>query len=131
MRKGIIIIITAVILALACVCVAGVSLSDSSGIYYYTQIDNTKLEKNDTHGGVIDFKGSMPYLYSLPAYSEEGDARECTFGAERELKEGAFIRLRLAPLRGVVSCAEVTFDELPETVKAKYPDYYASTTAPV
>ena len=130
MRKGIIIIITALIIALACACVVCTSLSDS-GIYYYTQIDNTKLEKNDARGGVIDFKGSLPYLYSLPAYSEEGDAQVCTFGAERELKEGAFIRLRLAPLRGVVSCAEVMFDELPETVKAKYPDYYSSITAPV
>ena len=105
MRKGIIIIITALIIALACACVVCTSLSDS-GIYYYTQIDNTKLEKNDARGGVIDFKGSLPYLYSLPAYSEEGDAQVCTFGAERELKEGAFIRLRLAPLRGVVSCAD-------------------------
>ncbi|MBP3538808.1 MAG: YxeA family protein [Oscillospiraceae bacterium] len=130
MRKGIIIIITALIIALACACVACTSLSDS-GIYYYTQIDNTKLEKNDARGGVIDFKGSLPYLYSLPAYSEEGDARVCTFGADKELKEGAFIRLRLAPLRGVISWAEVTFDELPETVKAKYPDYFSSMTAPV
>ena len=56
MRKGIIIIITALIIALACACVVCTSLSDS-GIYYYTQIDNTKLEKNDARGGVIDFKG--------------------------------------------------------------------------
>lgn len=131
MRKGIIIIITALIIALACACVACTSLSDSSSIYYYTQIDNSMLEKNDARGGVIDFKGSLPYLYSLPAYSEEGDAQVCTFGADKELKDGAFICLRLVPLRGVVSWAEVTFDELPETVKAKYPDYYSSMTAPV
>lgn len=130
MKKGILIIITAIILALACVCVACSAPTDS-GVYYYTRIDNSKLEKNEARGGIIDFKGALPYLYSLPSYSEEGGERECTFGAERELKEGAFIRLRLAPLRGVVSWAEITFDELPETVKAKYPDYYSSTTAPV
>lgn len=130
MRKGILIIIAAIILALACVGAACAPPADS-GVYYYTRIDNSKLEKNDARGGIIDFNGSLPYLYSLLAYSEEGDARKCTFGAERELKDGAFIRLRLAPLRGVASWTEVTFDELPETVKAKYPDYSSSITAPV
>lgn len=130
MRKGILIIIAAIILALACVGAACAPPADS-GVYYYTRIDNSKLEKNDARGGIIDFKGSLPYLYSLPAYSEEGDARKCTFGAERELEDGAFIRLRLAPLRGVESWTEVTFDELPDPVKAKYPDYSSAITAPV
>ena len=90
-------------MALACVCVVCFSLSEPKEIYYYTQIDNSKVETNDSRGGVIDFKGGLPYIYSLPSYSENGGERVCSFGAERELRDGAFIRLRLMPLRGVVN----------------------------
>lgn len=131
MKKGILILITAAILALACVCVVCFSLSEPKEIYYYTQIDNSKVETNDSRGGVIDFKGGLPYIYSLPSYSENGGERVCSFGAERELRDGAFIRLRLMPLRSVVNWVEITYAELPEVVRAKYPEDQSSMTAPV
>ena len=111
---------TAVVFAIG---VIGLFLWISSGAgstYYYTQIENAKIEEVDSRGGVIDFQGGMPYSYTLPAYDENGDEKEITFGASRELREGAFLRLTLVPVRGVVEWSEASYDELPAAVQSKY-----------
>lgn len=36
-------------------------LSGSGSTEYYAQIDNTKVEQVDSNGGVINFKGNLPY----------------------------------------------------------------------
>ena len=43
-----------------------------------------------------------------------------TFGASKELKEGAFIRLTVMPIRGVIEWKEVQYDELPAAVQGNY-----------
>lgn len=91
--------------------------SGSGSVYYYTQIDNSKIERNDSDGGVINLSGGMDYSYTLPAYNENGKGKDITFGASRELREGAFIRLTVAPVRGVIEWSEVQYDELPEAVQ--------------
>ena len=78
----------------------------------------------DAKGGVISFKGNLPYSYTLLSYDEKGNEKEITFGTSRELKEGAFIRLTVMPVRGVLDWSEVQYDELPSAVQAHY-------TAPV
>lgn len=88
--------------------------------YYYTQIENAKLDAVDSRGGVIDFQGGMPYSYTLTAYDENGGEKEITFGASRELREGAFLRLTVVPVRGVVEWSEAAYDELPAVVQGKY-----------
>ena len=95
------------------------AFSGSSSIYY-TQIDNSKVEKNSSNGGVIDLKGNLPYLYTLAAYDENGGEKEVIFGTSKELKEGAFIRLEVMPIRGVISWSEVQYDELPTAVQDNY-----------
>ena len=95
-------------------------LSGSGSTEYYAQIDNTKVEQVDTKGGVINFKGNLPYSYTLTAYDEKGAEKEITFGTSRELKEGAFIRLTVMPVRGVLDWSEVQYDELPAAVQAHY-----------
>ncbi len=52
----------------------------------------------------------MSYSYTLPAYNENGDKKDITFGTSRELKEGAFIRLTVMPIRGVLEWSEVQYD---------------------
>ena len=94
--------------------------SGSGSTEYYAQIDNTKVEQVDTKGGVISFKGNLPYSYTLTAYDEKGGEKEITFGTSRELKEGAFIRLTVMPVRGVLDWSEVQYDELPAAVQAHY-----------
>lgn len=99
-------------------------LSGAGSGEYYSQIDNTRVEQVEANGGVISFKGNLPYSYTLTCYDETGGEKEITFGTSRELKEGAFIRLTVMPVRGVLDWSEVQYDELPAAVQEHY-------TAPV
>lgn len=105
---------------LVVVCVCGFLLSGVGGKYYYTQVDNSKIGLMEPDGGVIDFSGGMDFAYTLPSYDENGKRKEMTFGTMRELKEGAFLRLKAVPIRGVVEWTEVQYGELPEAVQSQY-----------
>lgn len=109
--------ITAVIIAvIACF---GIKLYSDAG-YYYTQIDNSKVEQIQSNGGVIDFSGGMSYSYELVSYNEKGKPKTVKFGTEKKLKEDAFICLSVKPVHGVVDWKEVQYDELPIEVQAHY-----------
>lgn len=95
-------------------------LSGTGSTYYYSQIDNSKIEQTEAKGGVISFRGNMDYSYTLSAYNENGKEKDITFGTSRELKEGAFIRLTVMPIRGVLEWEEVQYDELPAAVQSNY-----------
>ena len=95
-------------------------LSGSGSAEYYAQIDNTRVEQVDAKGGVISLKGNLPYSYTLLSYDENGSEKEITFGTSRELRDGAFIRLTVMPIRGVLDWSEVQYDELPPAVQAHY-----------
>lgn len=89
---------------------------------FYTQIDNTRIERvTARRGGVIDLTGGLEYRYSLPAYSDKGGLRNISFGASRELRNGAFLKLTVIPLRGVTKWEEVKYHELPPLVQNRYP----------
>ncbi len=91
-------------------------LSGAGSTYYYSQIDNSKMDQVESKGGVINFSGSMDYSYTLFSYNENGKGKDITFGTSRELKDGAFIRLTVMPIRGVLEWKEVQYDELPAAV---------------
>ena len=95
-------------------------LSGTGSTYYYSQIDNSKVTQTESKGGVINFSGSMDYSYTLFAYDENGKGKDITFGTSKELKEGAFIRLTVMPIRGVLEWKEVQYDELPAAVQGNY-----------
>ena len=95
-------------------------LSGSGSAEYYAQIDNTKVEQVDSNGGVVSFKGNLPYSYTLLSYDENGSEKEITFGTSRELRDGAFIRLTVMPVRGVLDWSEVQYGELPAAVQNHY-----------
>ena len=95
-------------------------LSGSGSAEYYAQIDNTKVEQVDSNGGVVNFKGNLPYSYTLLSYDENGSEKEITFGTSRELRDGAFIRLTVMPVRGVLDWSEVQYGELPAAVQNHY-----------
>ena len=118
MKKGILFGIGAVVLVAVCVCIF--SFSETGSTYYYSQIDNSKVEQVESKGGVISFRGNMDYSYTLFSYNENGKGKDITFGTSRELKEGAFIRLTVMPIRGVIEWSEVQYDELPADVKSNY-----------
>lgn len=87
---------------------------------YYTQVDNTRTEQLEPTGGFIDPTGGMVLSYTLPAFDAEGDMQEITFGTERELREDAYLRLTVVPIRGVMEWNEVAFEELPPQVQARF-----------
>ena len=87
-------------------------LSEAGSVYYYTQVES--------RGGVIDFTGGMSYQYTLFSCDEKGKGKDITFGTSRELKEGAFVRLTVMPIRGVLEWEEVQYDELPVAVQSIY-----------
>ena len=95
-------------------------LSGTGSTYYYSQIDNSKIEQTESKGGVINFSGSMDYSYTLFSYDKNGKGKNITFGTSKELKEGAFIRLTVMPIRGVLEWKEVQYDELPAAVQSNY-----------
>lgn len=95
-------------------------LSGTGSTYYYSQIDNSKIEQTESKSGVINFSGSMDYSYTLFSYNENGKGKDITFGTSRELKEGAYIRLTVMPIRGVLEWKEVQYEELPVAVQSNY-----------
>ena len=75
----------AVIVAIA-VCVLALYFFENYNSIYYTQIDNTKIEK-------ISSSDEMKYEYTLDCYNEKGKKKELKFKTSRELKEDAFLKL--------------------------------------
>ena len=120
-KTALVVLAAVVVLLIAAAAFTIPSLFDGSRTtIYYTQIDNSKIEENDSRGGVVNFKGSLPYSYTLTSYDENGKEKEITFGTSKESQEGAFISLEVVPVRGVTSWAEVQYEELPEAVQGKY-----------
>lgn len=109
-----------IVIAVGFVCLCMWLLSGAGEAYYYTQIDNSKIEQGAPRKGVVDLQGGMSYSYTLPAYDEEGGEKDITFGASRELREGAFLRLTVMPVRGVIEWSEVEYEELPAAVQGGY-----------
>ena len=118
MKKKILIGIAAA--AFVAICFGIFLLSGAGSTYYYSQIDNTKIQQTESVGGVINFGGSMDYFYTLHCYDKDGNEKDITFGTSRELKEDAFIRLTVMPIRGVLEWVEVQYDELPTAVQKEY-----------
>lgn len=103
-----------VILALVLGALAWWLVSEVPNGTYYTQVDNTRIENLEPTGGFVDFTGGMPLSYKLPAYDESGNEKEISFGVERELRDDAYLKLTVVPIRGVMEWTEVQFDEIPE-----------------
>ena len=119
-RKMMVGIAAAVIIMAGFICFCIWFLSGAGSSYYYGQIDNSKVEQAKSKGGVVSFSGNMDYSYTLFCYNEDGRGKNITFGTSRELKEGAFIRLTVMPVRGVLEWNEVQYEELPAAVRGKY-----------
>ena len=120
MRKMVVGITVIAVIAAGFICLCMWLISGAGSTYYYAQIDNRKIERTSSRGGVIDLHGGMDYSYTLPACDEDGAKKDITFGTSRELKEGAFIRLTVMPVRGVLEWSEVPYDELPSAVQSNF-----------
>lgn len=84
------------------------------------KIDNSKMSLNSSNGGVIDFNGGLDYSYTLPAFNDSGEEKDITFNTSKELRDGAFIRLEVVPIRGVIAWAEIQYEDMPSIVQDNY-----------
>lgn len=110
-RKNVLIGISIVVLI-----VIGIGIAVFAGIgssNYYTKVDNEKVSEIDPHG-------AMNYSYTLSAYDESGKEKQLTFETSKVLADGAYLCLKVAPIRGVVTWEEVQHGDLPEKVQAFY-----------
>ena len=73
--------------AFVAICFGVFLLSGAGSTYYYSQIDNTKIEQTGSAGGVINFGGSMDYSYTLRCYDEDGNEKDITV---RRIKASSF-----------------------------------------
>ena len=73
----------------------------------YAQVDNARLTE-------IIPRGGMYYRYELPAFDEKGKERTVSFETNRVLRDDAYLRLNVAPIRGVTSWEEVTPEDIPD-----------------
>ena len=113
-KKKIGIVIVVAVLAITFMTVA--FLTTQTNTDYYTQIDNRWVTDIAPHG-------AMNYKYTLVAYDESGNAKDVTFETSKVLTDGAYLCLKVAPIRGVVTWAEMQFDELPSSVQEKYKEW--------
>ena len=107
--KGKLISVAAVILIIACGLVGALIYFAKT---YYTQVDNSKIQK-------LSGSGDMAYEYALDCYDENGGKKEWRFKTKRELREGAYLSLEIRSA-GVYKWEEVSFEELPQNVQDKY-----------
>ena len=63
MKKKVLFGVGVIVVLAICLCVY--LLSGAGSTYYYSQIDNSKIEQTESAGGVINFGGSMDYYILL------------------------------------------------------------------
>jgi len=88
------------------ICIGGIYFIENYESVYYTQVDNSKIEKLST-------SDDMKYEYTLECYNEKGKKKELKFKTSREL----MLEVRSI---GVHTWKEVQHDELPEKVVTNY-----------
>ncbi|MBN6187779.1 YxeA family protein [Aneurinibacillus sp. BA2021] len=77
---------------------------------YYTMIVNDGTKLND----------EQRYEYTLDAYDQRGEKKALTFTSSKQLREGVYLELYVAPFRGVTYWQEMQLDKLPDRVKDVY-----------
>lgn len=108
--KKVVVGIIAAILVVVCMGVAFLATQNDD---YYTQIDNRWVQEIAPHG-------AMNYKYTLVAYDENGNEKDVVFETSRILTDDAFLCLKVNFIRGVVTWAEVKYEELPAEVQQHY-----------
>lgn len=102
------------ILAVAVLSMGAIYQSTSeNAVDYYSRIDNNLVVPIAPHGG-------MSYRYTLQVYGEDGMGKTLELDTSRVLKDGAFIKIQAAPMRGVIGWEELQYEELPPAVQDRY-----------
>ena len=78
---------------------------------YYVKVDNTKLKALSEE--------DMKFEYTLDGYNSKGRFKKLTFKTSRKLKEGAYLKLEVMYVRGVINWEEVTFKQIEAKAQTK------------
>lgn len=96
MKKKFLVLSLLVVIVAVC---SFVFLNSGNKTAYYTIVNNSEVVS----------KGTEKYEYRLDSYDEQGNKKNLSFETSRLLKENAFLKLEVVPLRGVISWEEVQF----------------------
>ena len=109
------IIISFAVFLFLCLCGAAYYYLFVGTTFYYTQVDNKKVEE-------VSSDDNMRFQYTLDCYQENGRKKTITFKTSRELREGAFLEIEYLQITGVHAWREVQYKEMPKIVRIRY-DY--------
>lgn len=76
--------------------------NDDHSTVYYTMVDNNRVKEQTTAAS----SGAGSYEYHLDTYDADGNMKSLSFKTSRELREGAYLKLEVMPVRGVISWEE-------------------------
>lgn len=103
--------------AVATIVAVAVIIAIGMALYSLADIDNASTWYVQVDNDSIVQQGERDYDYTLEAYDDSGTQKELTFGTERKLRDGAFLKVGEMPLRGVVSWEEVQLNDIPQSAR--------------
>lgn len=105
------ILVTIIIIAAIIGAAIGLNHLENYEEYFYVQIDNSKISE-------IHSSDEMRFEYQLPGYSSEGKSKTLTFKTPRELRDRAYLKLRVK-ITGVNRWEEVQSEDIPNAAREK------------
>lgn len=84
----------------------------SNAASLYVKVDNACIAE-----GGAGTSTNEDYEYRLTASDADGRMQEIAFGAARELREGAYLKVETMPLRGVIGWEEVPAEGVPAAAR--------------
>ncbi|WP_339229524.1 YxeA family protein [Oceanobacillus sp. FSL K6-2867] len=106
--------ITSILLVAAVVILATVDFNRFGKENVYVQVGNPSYTDEDQ----LDSGEIMTsYWYELPAYNENGSAVKVVFSAQKELRQGAYLKLYVKGGNEVTSYDEVSLNEIPDKAR--------------
>lgn len=114
MKKVIGITVGVILLAASVVILATVDFNRLGKENVYVQVgDPTDIDEDKIDSGQI----IKTYWYELPAYYEDGNVLNVEFFAQKELRQGAYLKLYIKKGSEVTSYDEVSWEEIPEAAQ--------------
>lgn len=106
--------IISILLVAAVVILATVDFNRFGKENVYVQVGDPSYTDEDKIGsGEI----MTTYWYELPAYRDNGSSVEVEFSAQKELRQGAYLKLYVKHGNEVTSYDEVNFNEIPKEAR--------------
>lgn len=106
--------ITSILLVAAVVILATVDFNRFGKENVYVQVgDPSYTDEDQLDSGEI----MTSYWYELPAYRENGNAVKVEFSAQKELRQGAYLKLYVKEGNEVTSYDEVSWEVVPVAVQ--------------